>query len=474
MSSRNGEVISSLLRGRTEDSDSIPILPHHLHHISSEQLGVSSSEFGYLHDQIETTKIVQALASHFHALSDQKRDGLINDVEFENILNQVFSATSQQLQVSIPELMMLMTQPHQLSHTAEESTMNSSSSSSLHHHHHHHHHQHQHHLHHEPIHPHHQSHHHHMRHHTHEMMQISHQNDSSKIPSSGGDLSSDPTVQSSSSQLVTQLLNASTSAATVDDGKYVQHQQRLADEDAGSEKSKTHMCTIPGCGQAFAAPSKLARHIFAHSGERPYKCDEPGCNKSFTESGSLTTHRRQHTGERLYACIFPGCNKTFIAPSKLARHQRTHTGEKPFACLVDGCGKSFTEKSDLNSHSRTHTGENLHACNVPGCDKVFVKPWCLTMHARTHTGERPFVCEIESCGKTFVWAGDLKTHRRSHSGERPHQCKVPGCLKAYIPTQATDPLRARLIIVAKHSLKLDLFESILARILRIDLTCAPS
>ncbi|XP_047741758.1 longitudinals lacking protein, isoforms H/M/V isoform X16 [Hyalella azteca] len=48
------------------------------------------------------------------------------------------------------------------------------------------------------------------------------------------------------------------------------------------------------------------------------------------------------------------CNKKFNTPSKLARHVRTHTGERPYLCPQ--CDQRFNQKEILHRHLRTVHG----------------------------------------------------------------------------------------------------------------------
>ena len=51
-----------------------------------------------------------------------------------------------------------------------------------------------------------------------------------------------------------------------------------------------HACAEPGCIYVAARADTLARHLRAHTGERPYGCEEPGCDFAAAESGTLAKH----------------------------------------------------------------------------------------------------------------------------------------------------------------------------------------
>ena len=74
---------------------------------------------------------------------------------------------------------------------------------------------------------------------------------------------------------------------------------------------KCHMCKKP-----FPTPSKLRRHFFIHSGEKPYSCKV--------------------------------CGKPFNDPANLKRHHWSHVKERPFAC--DDCGRKFMTKREAMMH----------------------------------------------------------------------------------------------------------------------------
>ncbi|XP_067099565.1 zinc finger protein 770-like [Osmerus mordax] len=50
------------------------------------------------------------------------------------------------------------------------------------------------------------------------------------------------------------------------------------------------------------------------------------------------------------------CSKSFPSASKLERHHFTHTGQKPFTCTV--CDKGFRQSVHLKKHIETHTGKS--------------------------------------------------------------------------------------------------------------------
>lgn len=59
------------------------------------------------------------------------------------------------------------------------------------------------------------------------------------------------------------------------------------------DSRRKHEC--PECGKRFPTPSKLQRHSFIHTGEKPYNCQY--CTKSYSQLVHLKNHMMSHEKE---------------------------------------------------------------------------------------------------------------------------------------------------------------------------------
>lgn len=82
-----------------------------------------------------------------------------------------------------------------------------------------------------------------------------------------------------------------------------------------------------------------------------------------------------------YNTVCRYCGKNFLFESRLRRHMYVHTGERPFTC--EYCGKSFNQKASLGQHVLIHSDRKPFMCNI--CGKQFIKKSIFLAHSQVHT-----------------------------------------------------------------------------------------
>ncbi|KOB74361.1 Uncharacterized protein OBRU01_09248 [Operophtera brumata] len=125
-----------------------------------------------------------------------------------------------------------------------------------------------------------------------------------------------------------------------DSRAYHGHFRRMhPDKNRTKYPSMKSPCMCEVCGRIFQD------HTWVHTGERPFKCEQ--CGKSFRMKQRLVAHRRVHSAARAsYVCAV--CGKHFSTHSNRQRHMFIHTGLKPFKCEM--CGKGFKHASEKRAH----------------------------------------------------------------------------------------------------------------------------
>ncbi|XP_026747957.1 zinc finger protein 354A-like [Trichoplusia ni] len=131
-----------------------------------------------------------------------------------------------------------------------------------------------------------------------------------------------------------------------DSRAYHGHFRRMhPDKNRTNYPSMKSPCMCEVCGRMFQSYALLKDHTWVHTGERPFKCDS--CGKSFRMKQRLVAHRRVHSQTRAsYVCAL--CGKHFSTHSNRQRHMFIHTGLKPFKCEM--CGKGFKHASEKRAH----------------------------------------------------------------------------------------------------------------------------
>uniref|UniRef100_UPI0037E77E86 zinc finger protein 148 isoform X1 n=2 Tax=Semicossyphus pulcher TaxID=241346 RepID=UPI0037E77E86 len=116
------------------------------------------------------------------------------------------------------------------------------------------------------------------------------------------------------------------------------------DGSLGIQNPKCHVCVH--CNAAFRTNYHLQRHVFIHTGEKPFQCSQ--CDMRFIQKYLLQRHEKIHTGEKPFRC--DECGMRFIQKYHMERHKRTHSGEKPYQC--DYCHQYFSRTDRVLKHRR--------------------------------------------------------------------------------------------------------------------------
>lgn len=116
------------------------------------------------------------------------------------------------------------------------------------------------------------------------------------------------------------------------------------DGSLGIPNPKCHVCVH--CNAAFRTNYHLQRHVFIHTGEKPFQCSQ--CDMRFIQKYLLQRHEKIHTGEKPFRC--DECGMRFIQKYHMERHKRTHSGEKPYQC--DYCHQYFSRTDRVLKHRR--------------------------------------------------------------------------------------------------------------------------
>ncbi|XP_044294110.1 zinc finger protein 148 isoform X3 [Varanus komodoensis] len=88
------------------------------------------------------------------------------------------------------------------------------------------------------------------------------------------------------------------------------------DGSLGLKTTKSHICEH--CNAAFRTNYHLQRHVFIHTGEKPFRCDE--CGMRFIQKYHMERHKRTHSGEKPYQCEY--CLQFFSRTDRVLKHKR--------------------------------------------------------------------------------------------------------------------------------------------------------
>ncbi|CAH1112017.1 unnamed protein product [Psylliodes chrysocephalus] len=128
-------------------------------------------------------------------------------------------------------------------------------------------------------------------------------------------------------------------------GNYDQHMKRHAGD-------KQHICHI--CQKPFITSSELKRHVNLHSNVKAFTCEYCQREYKTQRTLKTHLRRSHEIGDKLpekekrFVCHI--CPSQFYDKQKLLRHLYCHSGVKPFQCTA--CEKKFADKSYLKHHMK--------------------------------------------------------------------------------------------------------------------------
>lgn len=213
------------------------------------------------------------------------------------------------------------------------------------------------------------------------------------------------------------------------------------------------------CGERFAIPETLRSHLTVkHPRKLPLQCDR--CRSDFRSRLELCQHEVVSSLETLHYCYY--CGKGFLSTSDVLQHARTsHLPSRKHEC--DVCGRFFPTFESISIHSvfhlrhggphqqaalgsrrytRFHQRRRPHRCTF--CPRHFLYLPSLQRHQLVHRLENSSVCRV--CDRPFSLACSLRGHLREHEeelrlyagedlppgglpAEPPHECEL--CGKTY-------------------------------------------
>lgn len=89
-------------------------------------------------------------------------------------------------------------------------------------------------------------------------------------------------------------------------------------------------------------------------------------------------HETKVKSKRRFRCLY--CGSKFIRSSHLRRHLYSHTGAKPYYCQI--CRMRFSRSDYVLIHSRIHHKNKIHSCCV--CGKLYFDLKLFADHCPSH------------------------------------------------------------------------------------------
>ena len=97
------------------------------------------------------------------------------------------------------------------------------------------------------------------------------------------------------------------------------------------------------CGSKFIRSSHLRRHLYSHTGAKPYFC--PICRIRFSRSDYVLIHTQIHHKNKIHSCCI--CGKLYFDLTLFADHCHLHADSEYIRIAMDNTTKARMEENQL-------------------------------------------------------------------------------------------------------------------------------
>ncbi|XP_019621038.1 PREDICTED: zinc finger protein 85-like [Branchiostoma belcheri] len=198
------------------------------------------------------------------------------------------------------------------------------------------------------------------------------------------------------------------------------------------------------CGHRASTPSLLKKHMYKHTGEKPYKCSQ--CAYAATSLSTFMRHTKtSHPGQKCFKCNF--CSHLAENRNLLRKHVKTHKAEHVHKCPVRSCEFTSNESAELVLHLATkHKKHQQCSCAVCNHKTFLLRE--LKEHMKTTGHGKLYLCD--KCGFAAKTYSSLTSHRKGHNRTSKYkcdQCSFSSCFKSIITNHSKihgpDPFQCR-------------------------------